>query len=214
MPFISAVALLAVVTAVTCALPGTFLVLRHQAMLVEAMSHAVLPGIVIGAILSGTTHSPLMVVAASAMGLLVVLGAERLRAGGLVTGVLVALAVLLIGVGFSLVNGSGVREVTTVPVSALVGDNVAERSEATPWYEGPSVLELLETIPVNHGRADDLDFRFNIQYVLREHASDYRAYAGRVGAGAVSVGDEILAPHGRTTTVAGSVPSATGSVAR
>ena len=97
----------------------------------------------------------------------------------------------------------GVEDPHVVPISALKGDNVAERSDATPWYEGPTVLELLETIPVNHGRADDLDFRFNIQYVLREHASDYRAYAGRVNAGAVSVGDEILAPNGRTTTVAG-----------
>ena len=97
----------------------------------------------------------------------------------------------------------GIEDPHVVPISALKGDNVAERSGETPWYEGPTVLELLETIPVTHGRADDLDFRFNIQYVLREHASDYRAYAGRVNAGAVSVGDEILAPNGRTTTVAG-----------
>ena len=97
----------------------------------------------------------------------------------------------------------GIEDPHVVPISALKGDNVAERSDETPWYQGPTVLELLETIPVNHGRADDLNFRFNIQYVLREHASDYRAYAGRVGAGTVSVGDEILAPHGRTTTVAG-----------
>lgn len=81
-----AVALLAVVTAVTCALPGTFLVLRHQSMLVEAMSHAVLPGIALGALISGTTRSPVMVVAASLMGLVVVLGAEQLRRSGLVGG--------------------------------------------------------------------------------------------------------------------------------
>ena len=97
----------------------------------------------------------------------------------------------------------GIEDPHVVPISALKGDNVAELSAETPWYTGPTVLELLETIPVHHGRADDLDFRFNIQYVLREHATDYRAYAGRVNAGSVSVGDEILAPHGRTTTVAG-----------
>ena len=97
----------------------------------------------------------------------------------------------------------GIEDPHVVPISALKGDNVAEPSAETPWYAGPTVLELLETIPVNHGRADDLDFRFNIQVVLREHASDYRAYAGRVNAGAISVGDEILAPHGRTTSVAG-----------
>ena len=97
----------------------------------------------------------------------------------------------------------GIEDPHVVPISALKGDNVAELSAETPWYTGPTVLELLETIPVNHGRADDLDFRFNIQYVLREHASDYRAYAGRVNAGSISVGDEVLAPYGRKTTVAG-----------
>lgn len=86
MSFIVSVALLAVVTALTCSLPGTFLVLRHQAMLIDAMSHAVLPGIVVGALLSGSTHSPLMVVFASAMGMLVVIGAEKLRNTGLIAG--------------------------------------------------------------------------------------------------------------------------------
>lgn len=86
MAFIVSVALLAVVTALTCSLPGTFLVLRHQAMLIDAMSHAVLPGIVVGALLSGSTHSPLMIVFASAMGMLVVIGAEKLRNTGLIAG--------------------------------------------------------------------------------------------------------------------------------
>lgn len=86
MSFIVSVALLAVVTALTCSLPGTFLVLRHQAMLIDAMSHAVLPGIVVGALLSGSTHSPLMIVFASAMGMLVVIGAEKLRNTGLIAG--------------------------------------------------------------------------------------------------------------------------------
>ena len=95
----------------------------------------------------------------------------------------------------------GIAEPHAVPISALKGDNVAERSEATPWYEGPSVLELLETIPVHSGRALDLPFRFNIQYVLREHATDYRAYAGTVNAGAISVGDTVTAPNGKSTTV-------------
>ncbi|OHO28823.1 sulfate adenylyltransferase [Corynebacterium sp. HMSC034B08] len=105
----------------------------------------------------------------------------------------------------------GIEEPHVVPISALRGDNVAERSDATPWYTGPTVLELLESIPVQRGRADDLDFRFNIQVVLREHASDYRAYAGRVNAGSITVGDEIFAPYGRTTTVAG-IDTADGPV--
>ncbi len=105
----------------------------------------------------------------------------------------------------------GIEDPHVVPISALRGDNVAERSDATPWYTGPTVLELLESIPVQRGRADDLDFRFNIQVVLREHASDYRAYAGRVNAGSIAVGDEIFAPYGRTTTVAG-IDTADGPV--
>lgn len=86
MSFIAAVAVLAMVTAVTCALPGVFVVLRHQSMLVDAMSHAVLPGIVVGAIISGKTHSPIMIIAAALMGLLVVIGAEKLRNTGLIAG--------------------------------------------------------------------------------------------------------------------------------
>lgn len=105
MSFIVSVMLLAVVTAVTCCLPGVFLVLRHQSMLVDAMSHAVLPGIVVGAILSGTTSSPVMAILAALMGMLVVLGADKLQRTGLITGdasqglifpVLFALGVLLL----------------------------------------------------------------------------------------------------------------------
>ncbi|GAB3078831.1 sulfate adenylyltransferase subunit 1 [Corynebacterium aquatimens] len=100
----------------------------------------------------------------------------------------------------------GIAEPYAVPISALKGDNVvsshgSEPGKGTDWYEGPTILELLETIPVHHGRAQDLPFRFNIQYVLRDHATDYRAYAGTINAGTVAVGDQIIAPNGRTTTV-------------
>ena len=110
MSFIVAVMLLAVVTAVTCALPGVFLVLRGQSMLVDAMSHAVLPGIVVGTILSGSTHSPIMVVCAALMGLVVVLGAQQLDRTRLLTGdasqgvifpVLFALGILLLSTTLS-----------------------------------------------------------------------------------------------------------------
>ena len=85
MTLLVALSLLAVVTAVTCSLPGVFLVVRRQSMLVEAMSHAVFPGIVIGALLSGSARSPWMVVLATAMGLVIVVGADRARESGLVT---------------------------------------------------------------------------------------------------------------------------------
>ena len=94
----------------------------------------------------------------------------------------------------------GIADPHVVPISALKGDNVVERSANMDWYTGPTVLELLEEIPVHSGRALDLDFRFPIQYVLREHASDYRAYAGRVEAGRIAAGDAVTA-GGRATTV-------------
>ena len=86
MSLFAGVILLAIMSSMTCALPGTFLVLRHESMLVDAMSHAVLPGIVIGAIISGTTHSFLMAVLAAVMGIVVVLAAKWLRSTGLIAG--------------------------------------------------------------------------------------------------------------------------------
>lgn len=100
----------------------------------------------------------------------------------------------------------GVDDPHVVPISALKGDNVVERSTNMDWYTGPTVLELLESVEVAHGRAHDLDFRFPIQYVIREHASDYRGYAGQVAAGSVSVGDSISTVSSagtRSTTVVG-----------
>lgn len=113
MDFVVAVALLAIVSAITCALPGTFLVLRHQSMLVEAMSHTVLPGIVIGVIISGSTYSPIMIVTATAMGILVVIGAHWIQKTGLVSGdanqglvfpVLFAIGVLILSTTLSEVH--------------------------------------------------------------------------------------------------------------
>ena len=97
----------------------------------------------------------------------------------------------------------GITDSVAIPISALKGDNVVEGSANMPWYDGPTVLEVLETVPVTGGRAEDLDFRFPIQYVIREHASDYRGYAGRVKAGSISVGDTVTLPGGRTSTVTG-----------
>lgn len=112
----------------------------------------------------------------------------------------------------------GITDSVAIPISALKGDNVVERSTTMDWYEGPTVLETLETVPVATGRADDLDLRFPIQYVIREHASDYRGYAGRVKAGHVAVGDEVTLPGGRTSSVTAidttDGPLGTGEAAR
>lgn len=95
----------------------------------------------------------------------------------------------------------GISDCAVVPISALKGDNVVEYSTEMPWYDGPTVLEVLETIPVSGGRAEELDFRFPIQYVIREHSTDYRGYAGRVKAGSVRVGDAVTLPGGRVSIV-------------
>ena len=101
----------------------------------------------------------------------------------------------------SVANRLGIEDTHVVPISALRGDNVVEPSTNMPWYTGPTVLELLESFEVGTGRASELDFRLPIQYVIREHASDYRGYAGRIEAGSVKVGDTVYLDNGRTTTV-------------
>ena len=101
----------------------------------------------------------------------------------------------------SVANRLGIEDTHVVPISALRGDNVVEPSTNMPWYTGPTVLELLESFEVGTGRASELDFRLPIQYVIREHASDYRGYAGRIEAGSVKVGDTVDLDNGRSTTV-------------
>lgn len=78
--------LVCVMTAVACTIPGSFLVLRRQSMLSDAMSHGLLPGIVIAAMIVGTIDSPLLIIGAAAMGLVVVVGAQFLRSTGLIAG--------------------------------------------------------------------------------------------------------------------------------
>ena len=103
----------------------------------------------------------------------------------------------------------GIAELTVIPVSALLGDNVVERSGRTPWYEGPSLMEHLERVPVERPQ-DDEPGRFPVQYVLRpgsgagERLRDYRGYAGRVERGSFRVGDEVrVLPGGQRTRIVG-----------
>ncbi len=94
-----------------------------------------------------------------------------------------------------------VRDLEFIPLSALHGDNVVDRSEAMGWYAGPSLLEHLETVEIAADRNLD-ELRFPVQYVIRDHATDYRGYAGRIASGVVRPGDEVLVlPAGHTTTV-------------
>jgi sulfate adenylyltransferase subunit 1 len=109
-----------------------------------------------------------------------------------------------IGKDFSgLARSLGFESVVTIPVSALVGDNVVERSGRTPWYDGPTLLGHLESVPVTPPEAG-APFRMPVQYVIRDHATDYRGYAGQVASGTVAPGDEVIVlPGGASTTVTG-----------
>ncbi len=94
-----------------------------------------------------------------------------------------------------------VHDVAFIPLSALRGDNVVERSASMDWYGGLPLLEHLETVQVAADRPLD-ELRFPVQFVIRDHATDYRGYAGRVTGGVVRRGDEVVVlPTGRTTTV-------------
>lgn len=130
-----------------------------------------------------------------------------------------------LGIGSAeLGSADHIDDLLVIPVSALDGDNVVDRSDRTPWYDGPALLEVLETLPA----ADEIDtqlesFRFPVQLVIRPQGAlapdavaggldaeayrDYRAYAGQITEGSVQVGDKVsvLTPGQapRTTTVAG-----------
>ncbi len=97
-------------------------------------------------------------------------------------------------------------DVTFIPISALLGDNVVERSEAMPWYQGPPLLYHLEHVHIASDR-NLIDVRFPVQWVIRPPASsvaDYRAYAGQVAGGVMRPGDEVVVlPGGHHTTIAG-----------
>lgn len=87
-----------------------------------------------------------------------------------------------------------------IPMSALDGDNVVGRSGRTPWYEGPSLLELLDSMDISREQTPK-NFRFPVQYVNRPHLN-FRGFCGTIASGSVKVGDEItVLPSGRSTRV-------------
>ena len=97
-----------------------------------------------------------------------------------------------------------IQDIRFVPISALKGDNVVNRSEKTDWYKGPTLLYILENIYISSD-INMIDARFPIQYVVRpqtkEHP-DFRGYAGRIASGIFRVGDDIkILPSGFTTKI-------------
>ncbi len=101
-------------------------------------------------------------------------------------------------------------ETSYLPISALNGDNVVERSAAMPWYDGPPLLEFLEQVDVAYDHPDEKPARFPVQWVVRPNASsrhgesDYRGYSGQLASGALRLGDEVsVLPSGARTRIVG-----------
>jgi len=98
-----------------------------------------------------------------------------------------------------------IENLTFIPISALDGDNVVDRSTRMPWYEGPSLLDCLEQVQIVRD-LDHADARFPVQWVIQPSAArapDYRGYAGRVAGGALRPGDDVVVlPSGQRTRVA------------
>jgi bifunctional enzyme CysN/CysC len=100
-----------------------------------------------------------------------------------------------------------IGDLTFIPISALHGDNVVQRSASMPWYDGPSLLHHLEHVHIASDR-NLIDVRFPVQFVIRPHQAtdpelhDYRGYAGQVAGGVLKPGDEVMhLPSGLTTTI-------------
>ncbi len=90
--------------------------------------------------------------------------------------------------------------IQAIPLSALEGANVTEKSEATPWYDGPALMEYLETVPVGDRRAA-LPFRMGVQWVNRPNL-DFRGFSGQIASGSIRPGDKIKTlPSAKETTV-------------
>ena len=107
-----------------------------------------------------------------------------------------------------------VADLTFIPISALHGDNVVQRSANMGWYDGPSLLHHLEHVHIASDR-NLVDVRFPVQYVIRPQQAtdpelhDYRGYAGQVSGGVIKPGDEVMhLPSGFTTRSSGSTPPA------
>ncbi len=100
----------------------------------------------------------------------------------------------------SFVEQLPIQDLQFIPISALLGDNVVERSANMPWYDGPNLLQYLETVHIGNDQ-NLTDMRFAVQYVIRP-TLDFRGYAGQVTSGVIRKGDPIMVlPSGRTSKV-------------
>lgn len=103
-----------------------------------------------------------------------------------------------------------IPDVYCIPLSALEGDNVVEKSERTPWYDGKCLLDYLETVPIDLDR-NYSDFRYPVQYVLRPNL-DFRGFCGKVASGVVRPGDEVMALPSRKKSRVKSIVTYEGEI--
>ncbi|HCJ20440.1 MAG TPA: adenylyl-sulfate kinase, partial [Erythrobacter sp.] len=95
----------------------------------------------------------------------------------------------------------GVEDFTAIPMSGLAGDNITTRSGTTPWYDGPVLIDHLETIEVSNTASQAKPFRMSVQWVNRPNL-DFRGFSGLIASGTVKPGDELRSlPSGKTSTV-------------
>ena len=97
-------------------------------------------------------------------------------------------------------NKLGLKDIRFVPISALEGDNVVNKSESTPWFTGQPLMEILETVQVSHDKNLE-HFRFPVQYVTRPNLN-FRGFCGTIASGVIRPGDTVMAlPSRRTSTI-------------
>ncbi|GAA3786343.1 sulfate adenylyltransferase subunit CysN [Qipengyuania pelagi] len=95
----------------------------------------------------------------------------------------------------------GIDRITAIPLAAVSGDNIATRSDAMAWWNGPTLISHLEAIPVRGDAGQDAPFRLPVQWVNRPH-QDFRGFAGQIASGRIAPGDAVrILPSGSTTTV-------------
>tara|TARA_B110000914_G_scaffold7374_1_gene6166 strand:- start:14059 stop:15948 length:1890 start_codon:yes stop_codon:yes gene_type:complete len=97
-------------------------------------------------------------------------------------------------------NALDIEEITPIPISALMGDNVVNKSTNTPWYKGQTIMEYLENVEISNKNLDK-PFRIPIQWVNRP-SSDFRGFSGLIASGSIRVGDEVkIIPGGQSSTI-------------
>lgn len=114
----------------------------------------------------------------------------------------------------SVANQLGLTDVSFIPISARLGDNIVDKSDAMSWYTGPALLPLLEELPLHKGNQNELA-RFQVQYVIRPQTPelhDYRGFAGKVTSGILRKGDRVRVLPAQVETTISSIELAGNEV--